>query len=63
MAVVEHASRPATIEPESLASVDIGSARAQAIRILLVEPDLTDRAELGAQLWRRGFAVQGFDDG
>jgi DNA-binding response OmpR family regulator len=63
MAVIERqASRTAVVEPASLASVGVCSNPTTAFRIVLVEPDSAYRADLSAQLWKRGFAVRGFDD-
>ena len=63
MAVIEgQASRSAMVEPRSLASIGACSVQTHAMRVLLVEPDAAYRAELSAQLWKRGLAVQGFDD-
>jgi DNA-binding response OmpR family regulator len=63
MAVIEkQASSPAMVEPASLTSVGVCSGQAQAMRIVLVEPDSDYRADLAAQLWKRGIAVRGFDD-
>lgn len=63
MAVIEkQASRPTMVEPASLASIGVCSGQGQAIRIVLVEPDAAYRADLAAQLWKRGLAVRGFDD-
>ena len=63
MAVIERqASRSALVEPASLASVGVFSRQARATCIVLVEPDPAYRADLSAQLWKRGFAVRGFDD-
>lgn len=53
MAVIEkQSSRPATVEPASLASVGVCSGQAHAMRIVLVEPDAAYRADLAAQLWK-----------
>lgn len=66
VAFERNASRPLMVERASLASAGIFSAKvkakAKAIRVLLVEPDADYRVELGAQLWKRGFDVRGFDD-
>ncbi len=62
VAFERNASRPLMVEPASLASVGICSARTKALRVLLVEPDSEYRVDLGAQLWKRGFDVRGFDD-
>ena len=63
MAVIERqTSRPAIVEPASLASVGVCSGQAKAFRVVLVEPDAAYRADLSAQLSKRGFAVRGFDD-
>ena len=63
MAVIERqASRPTIVEPASLSSVGGCSSEAKAFCIALVEPDAAYRADLSAQLLKRGFAVRGFDD-
>jgi DNA-binding response OmpR family regulator len=63
MAVIERqASRQAIVEPASLGSVGVCSGEAKAFCIVLVEPDGAYRADLSAQLSKRGFAVRGFDD-
>ena len=63
MAVIERqAGRPAMVEPASLAAVGVCSVQPHAIRVLLVEPDAAYRAELSAELWKRGLLVRGFDD-